>query len=247
MKIEQTPEFAERWTEDRQSSRDAHEELLWPAVRRFVGGENQFTLPEQKRLLPEFAVLDVGCGEGSFLHSLAPNLPGTLSGIEINPNLAAQASSKTPTATIKVGDVSKDWEFGTSTFGTVTALNVVMHLNQSEFKHFLNECHRVLVPYGILMIAVVSHEWAAERYELTEVSEGTFMRKATSNSLGVDEYTRTDKSLIETTLENSFWNLGKSQVLVDDMPNLSDAQRVNLGKSLFDVFCLHSVPKLVAE
>ena len=83
-KYESTNEFAQQWLAYRAQTVGAHECVLYPKLLIELGD------------LYDKCVLDLGCGEGSFLQVLAEQFPSRLVGIEINAKLIEEAKSKFP-------------------------------------------------------------------------------------------------------------------------------------------------------
>lgn len=90
-------------------------------------------------------VLDVGCGEGSFLL----RDPANYIGIDINPVLVAQCQARGLQAhcmnALKL-------EFPDASFDAVRAAQVIEHFPPTEAVRFLREAVRVLRPTGYLVI-----------------------------------------------------------------------------------------------
>ena len=104
-----------------------------------------------RRLGPEKpAMLDVGCGVGSF-HPLLRGMVGRLSGIDVSSASIAQARADHPDIDYRAFDGSS-FPFGDSGFDLVTAICVLHHVAPAEWAHFINEMRRVLRPGGLLCV-----------------------------------------------------------------------------------------------
>src|SRR3984957_6530870 len=106
------------------------------------------------RLGPEMpAMLDVGCGVGSF-HPLLRDVVGRLSGIDVSSTCIAQARDDNPNVDYRAFD-GINFPFDAASFDLVTAICVMHHVPPAEWAHFLNEMRRVVRPGGL--ICVIEH------------------------------------------------------------------------------------------
>jgi len=109
-------------------------------------------------------ILDMGCGVGATLRSLAPRLPhATLTGITIVPwqieratqlNQTARGAERIDTARIHL--VQGDYEqtaFDSASFDAAYALESSCHAHGRDKALFLAEAHRLLRPGGRLVVA----------------------------------------------------------------------------------------------
>jgi SAM-dependent methyltransferase len=96
------------------------------------------------------AMLDVGCGVGSF-HPLLPGMVGSLSGIDVSPASIAQARSDNPDVDYRAFD-GKSFPFDDGGFDLLTAICVLHHVAPVERPHLINEMRRVVRPGGIVCI-----------------------------------------------------------------------------------------------
>lgn len=94
-------------------------------------------------------LLDVGCGEGTFLQ-LAKKSGWDICGTEISP-YAAQYASNISGAEIFCGDLP-DAGYHDSTFEVVTMWHVLEHV--ADPKRYLKEIYRILKPGGFLVLAI---------------------------------------------------------------------------------------------
>jgi SAM-dependent methyltransferase len=107
-----------------------------------------------QRLGPEKpAMLDVGCGVGSF-HPLLRGMVGRLSGIDVSSASIAQARADNRDVDYRAFD-GASFPFDDSGFDLVTAICVVHHVAPAEWAHFMNEMRRVVRPGGL--ICVIEH------------------------------------------------------------------------------------------
>jgi SAM-dependent methyltransferase len=107
-----------------------------------------------RRLGPEKpAMLDVGCGVGSF-HPLLRGMVGRLSGIDVSSASIAQASVDNRDVDYRAFDGSS-FPFDAAGFDLVTAICVLHHVAPAERAHFMNEMRRVVRPGGL--VCVIEH------------------------------------------------------------------------------------------
>ncbi len=107
-----------------------------------------------RRLGPEKpAMLDVGCGVGSF-HPLLRGMVGRLSGIDVSSASIAQARADNRDVDYRAFD-GRSFPFDDAGFDLVTAICVLHHVAPAEWAHFLNEMRRVVRPGGL--ICVIEH------------------------------------------------------------------------------------------
>jgi SAM-dependent methyltransferase len=99
------------------------------------------------------AMLDVGCGVGSF-HPLLRGVVGRLCGIDVSPASIEQARSDNPDADYRAFDGSS-LPFDDGAFDLVTAICVMHHVAPGEWAHFISEMRRVVRPGGL--ICVIEH------------------------------------------------------------------------------------------
>jgi SAM-dependent methyltransferase len=104
-----------------------------------------------RRLGPEKpAMLDVGCGVGSF-HPLLRGMIGSLSGIDVSPASIAQARADNHDVDYRAFD-GRTFPFGDAGFDLATAICVLHHVAPAEWAHFMNEMRRVVRPGGLICI-----------------------------------------------------------------------------------------------
>lgn len=113
---------------------------------------------------PGKRVLEVGCGTGDILHSLAPEYG---LGIDISPQMVSRAQDKYPALRFKVHDILG--EPLNETFDFVVAVDVAEHV--SDLGRAIKFMARSLQPDARLVITTVSPAWGpllelAERLKL---------------------------------------------------------------------------------
>jgi SAM-dependent methyltransferase len=99
------------------------------------------------------AMLDVGCGVGSF-HPLLRGMVGRLSGIDVSSASIAQARADNPGVDYRAFD-GKTFPFDHAGFDLVTAICVLHHVAPAEWTHFMSEMRRVVRPGGL--VCVIEH------------------------------------------------------------------------------------------
>jgi SAM-dependent methyltransferase len=108
---------------------------------------NDWSGREVARLRPQ-AVLDVGCGDGSFLFRYLDYKPSAFQGIEASPSLKAQAEARGITVTAV--DLNGVWPYADNTFEVVHCSQVIEHLHNTRL--FVQELRRVLKPGGTALV-----------------------------------------------------------------------------------------------
>src|SRR6201985_1147992 len=98
------------------------------------------------------AMLDVGCGVGSF-HPLLRGMVGRLSGIDVSSESIEQARADNRDVDYRAFDGS-NFPFDDSSFDLVTAICVLHHVAPAEWAHFINEMRRVVRPGGLICLIV---------------------------------------------------------------------------------------------
>lgn len=130
----------------------------------FSGLPHSFFLRAKAELLRELiaarlpherkpAMLDVGCGVGSF-HPLLRGMVGRLSGIDVSEPSIAQARADNPQGDYRAFD-GKTFPFESASFDLVTAICVLHHVAPAEWTGFMAEMRRVVRPGGL--VCVIEH------------------------------------------------------------------------------------------
>jgi 2-polyprenyl-6-hydroxyphenyl methylase/3-demethylubiquinone-9 3-methyltransferase len=99
-------------------------------------------------------VLDVGCGDGTFAAALA-RAGGQVTGVDPAPSALARAQAAHPELEFVEPAADGRLPFGDASFDTVTCVNVLQHVAGTQA--LLSEIRRVLVPGGLLGVAVPFH------------------------------------------------------------------------------------------
>ncbi|HEX5509896.1 MAG TPA: methyltransferase domain-containing protein [Pseudolabrys sp.] len=115
----------------------AKADLLRNLIERHFGGNKP-------------AMLDVGCGVGSF-HPFLRGLVDCLCGIDVSSASVAQARSNHPDAEYRAFD-GKHFPYESGTFGLVTAICVLHHVPPTQWRSFTQEMRRIVKPGGLVCI-----------------------------------------------------------------------------------------------
>jgi SAM-dependent methyltransferase len=99
------------------------------------------------------AMLDVGCGVGSF-HPLLRGMVGRLSGIDVSSACIVQARADNHDVDYRTFDGSS-FPCDDSDFDLVAATCVLHHVAPAEWLHFIKEMRRVVRPGGL--VCVIEH------------------------------------------------------------------------------------------
>lgn len=94
------------------------------------------------------ALLDVGCGDGSFLFQYLQHKPELFCGIEASPVLRAQAEARG--LKMAAVDLNGPWPYPDNTFDVVHCAQVIEHLHNTRL--FAQELLRVLRPGGTALV-----------------------------------------------------------------------------------------------
>jgi len=112
-------------------------------------------------------VLDVGCGTGNLLRATGKRHPDVeLVGVDPDLKMLARAESKTRRAGVKVRldrGFAQELAFPDGSFDVVFSSLMLHHLDQAAKDEMLAEVRRVLRPDGVLVLADIRQEAAAER------------------------------------------------------------------------------------
>ena len=122
------------------------------------------------------AVLDVGCGDGTFLELFArANPSGRTVGIDLAPGMRARARRRLERAHLDAevhpGD-ARELAFGDASFDALTCAYVLDILPDEEIEQALGEFRRVLRPGGRLVVANAGRA-LRRRHRLPELLYGT--------------------------------------------------------------------------
>ena len=99
------------------------------------------------------AMLDVGCGVGSF-HPLLRGMVGRLAGIDVSAASIAQARADNRDADYQAFD-GRTFPHASASFDLVTAICVLHHVAPAEWPGFMGEMRRVVRPGGL--VCVIEH------------------------------------------------------------------------------------------
>lgn len=119
-------------------------------LRRYFKGEiSRLKLP------PNAKILEVGFGDGSFMEWARAN-GYEVDGIEIIEEQVTRANKEGfRAALLNIGDPLTDETlkpFNTATYDAIVALDVIEHLSEVQFKHFLSFATKVLQPGGKILV-----------------------------------------------------------------------------------------------
>jgi SAM-dependent methyltransferase len=96
-------------------------------------------------------IADVGCGTG-VTTAILRGLGSLPVGIDLSPNMIAQARSRHPDLEFTVGSMT-DLDLPDESVGGVCAWYSTIHVPDSHLPKALSEFHRILVPGGVVLLA----------------------------------------------------------------------------------------------
>jgi ubiquinone/menaquinone biosynthesis C-methylase UbiE len=159
------------------AGRDLFLPLYDPLTRLFGIAAVHAALLDQAELLPQFRVLDVGCGTGTLAVALKRRHPG-VDVVALDPDAKALARAQRKAARAGV-DIRFDRGFGDAlpyedgTFSRVFSSMMFHHLRRSERQSTLAEIRRVLEPGGRLEFLDLSSSGSHVHGRLARIFHGT--------------------------------------------------------------------------
>jgi len=110
-----------------------------------------------RRLGPETAILDAGCGTGGLIRRLAPRQGWRWTGVDCSPIAIELARERCAAITeLREGSITA-LPFKNGTFNAVVSADVLYQLDDDSAA--LREFHRVLRPEGLLVLNVPAYQW----------------------------------------------------------------------------------------
>jgi 2-polyprenyl-3-methyl-5-hydroxy-6-metoxy-1,4-benzoquinol methylase len=150
---------------------DKYDEEYFNKTHKMV----RFLIPEKRPLWirwvktvrkyrPSGRLLDIGCGEGYFLH-YAEMFYETY-GMDISEYCVTETLSRTNKSTVSTGDITKI-KYDDKYFDVVTCFDIMEHV--SNYGDAIKECNRVLKDKGILILRVpntssLGNKWKKEEW-----------------------------------------------------------------------------------
>lgn len=160
---------------------------LYDRVVRYTTRERRFKamLLDAASIKNGESVLDIGCGTGTLLMTIADRAPAAkLTGLDADPNILAIADRKLRVKRIDselVEGRSTDTPFADATFDHVVSTLFFHHLAPADRQATISEIHRVLRPGGSVHVA----DWGRPT--------GTFQRLAFYPIQLLDGFATTDE------------------------------------------------------
>lgn len=134
----------------------------WATGQTQYSGDNQGYAPnfrewmraELRGIADDAAILEVGCGDGSFTRSLAV-LSSRVTAMDISASQIQRNTRAHPEIKFLQHDVAQTFPFENETFEVIWCSEVLEHLFDPGFA--VREMQRVLVPGGRLLVTVPYH------------------------------------------------------------------------------------------
>ncbi len=148
--------------EKREVVRDGYDKIAreYQANRHIF--DNVEVLEEFSSYLPSNAkVLDVGCGGGVPCARLLARAGFRVVGIDFSSSMLRMARKNVPESDIVMGDMTR-LGFSDDSFDGLVALYSVIHVPREMHALLYQGFHRVLKPYGAMLICIGSDEWEGE-------------------------------------------------------------------------------------
>lgn len=161
----------------------------WDDMRRYgpMARHTRRLMGAMTRGLAPKSILDVGCGEGSLLVSLARAHPGAaLAGVEISENAVALAKRGLPSAEISQLDVAAAWL--PKTYDLVVCADVIEHIADDQAA--LNNIAAMCAPGGAVVIATLQgrmRRFEADIGHMRNYAKGELAAKMTKAGLTIDK------------------------------------------------------------
>lgn len=161
----------------------------WDDMRRYgpMARHTRRLMGVMTRGLAPKSILDVGCGEGSLLVSLARAHPGaSLAGVEISENAVALAKRGLPGAEIAALDVAQGRL--PKVFDLVVSADVIEHIADDQAA--LNNMVSMCAPGGAVVIATLQgrmRRFEADIGHMRNYARGELAAKMTAAGLCIDK------------------------------------------------------------
>lgn len=128
------------------------------AIRSYRGAHQyyaklNFLISKIKQINPK-NILDVGCGDGKFLHELSEHFSDiSLTGIDYSQKAISFASSFSPSVSFVCGDITKN-QITQKNFELITLIEVLEHIPPKQIENFIHGIHNCISSDGILFVTV---------------------------------------------------------------------------------------------
>jgi 2-polyprenyl-3-methyl-5-hydroxy-6-metoxy-1,4-benzoquinol methylase len=110
-----------------------------------------YILAKDKDSIDSINLLDIGCGDGFFLHCLSKEFSGDLHGIDYSEYQLERAKKRSYNATFKRVNLEDGIPFEDCFFDIVYSGEVIEHLYNPDF--FVGEVHRILKNDGVFVVS----------------------------------------------------------------------------------------------
>lgn len=114
-------------------------------------------LTDACRSAPPGPIVDIGCGTGSNLETLAATSARQVVGFDLELSALRHACRRTEGRANVVAGLAERLALPERSAGIVVAMDVLEHLDDDVVA--LREMHRVLAPQGIVLVTVPAYQW----------------------------------------------------------------------------------------
>ncbi len=128
-----------------------------------------------ERLPPSCSVIDIACGPGNvaaYLQRVRPDI--SIVGIDLAPNMIAEAKRRVPGVEFHVGDCRKLEDFGTGFQGAVFAFGL-SYLPEADAQQFFASLSQVLADNALFLLATITGTESVSRHESSSSGDRVLM------------------------------------------------------------------------
>jgi len=217
-------------------------ELAYGTGMMSEGGEQEIESMLSGMDVQNKLVLDFGCGLGALAIFLAKNYGANVIGIDINPKIIENATTRIPSeltnkVTFLVSSETKKLPFSDNKFDLIVSKGVIVHLTNNQHYELFSEFNRILKPLGDLIIqdwlSKEDGKWEGslnilvenEGLYLNPVSIPTYEKMLTSAGFGISKFN--NKSQFYSNYNREIVAKLKTKAIKDKFTQLYDLDTWN--------------------